>query len=283
MYDAQISRANPSCFLFLVDQSGSMASPWGGGSGRNKADELATILNRLLQNLVLRCAKEEGIRHYYDVGVIGYGERVGPALGGVLANQDLVAIDQLGESPIRVEERTKKVDDGVGGLLDQTVKLPIWVDPVSGNGTPMVAAIERAVTILQHWTEQHPDSFPPIVWNLTDGEPTDGDPSAVAERLKNLGTADGKVLLLNCHISSVSGTPIEFPASEGELPDEPAQLLFRMSSPLPAFISREAAKEGMPIHPESRGFVFQSDAVAVIRFLEIGTRPSNMADVPQME
>jgi len=79
-YQADISRSNPGCFLFLLDQSGSMADGFAGGNGHSKADELATIINRLLASLVIRCSKDEGVRNYFDVGVIGYGARVAPAL-----------------------------------------------------------------------------------------------------------------------------------------------------------------------------------------------------------
>ena len=35
-YEAEISRANPTCFLFLVDQSGSMAEAVGRRSGQDQ-------------------------------------------------------------------------------------------------------------------------------------------------------------------------------------------------------------------------------------------------------
>ena len=38
---------------------------------KTKAASLADAINRLLQNLVLKCAKSEGIRDYYHVGVVG--------------------------------------------------------------------------------------------------------------------------------------------------------------------------------------------------------------------
>lgn len=62
-YSAEISRANPSCFVFVIDQSGSMGDAFGGASssGRSKAQELSDVLNRLLQNLVTRCAKGEEV------------------------------------------------------------------------------------------------------------------------------------------------------------------------------------------------------------------------------
>lgn len=283
MYEAQISRGNPSAFVFLIDQSGSMAGDWAGEPGKNKAQALATILNRLIQNLVLRCAKEEGIRDYYEVAVLGYGAKVGSALGGALAGVDLVPISRLGESPLRVEERSRKVDDGVGGLVDQRIKLPVWVDPQADNGTPMREAFSRAVAILSPWVSAHPDSFPPIVINITDGEPNDGDPTDKAAQLTSLATTDGSVLLFNIHISSAPGQPIVFPSSEASLPDDHARLLFRMSSVLPAYMRTAARQEELAAEETSRGFAFQSDAVSVIQLLDIGTRPSNMADVAQLD
>ncbi len=56
-YTAEISRANPSCFLFLVDQSGSMMDAFGGEPDKRKADKVADAINRLLQDLVNMCAK----------------------------------------------------------------------------------------------------------------------------------------------------------------------------------------------------------------------------------
>src|SRR5579862_8560987 len=109
-YSAEISRSNPSCFLFLIDQSGSMQDsidaasvagsdgPARGGdgpaptSGRTKAQGVADAINRLLQNLVIKCAKSEGVRDYYHVGVLGYGAKVGSAFGGALAGRALVPI-----------------------------------------------------------------------------------------------------------------------------------------------------------------------------------------------
>lgn len=276
-YTAEISRANPSCFLFLIDQSGSMADLFGAGeSRRRKADGVADAINRLLQNLVIKCAKEEGVRDYYHVGVIGYGAHVGPAFSGSLAGRELVPISEIGNMPARIEERTKKVDDGAGGLVDQSIRFPIWFDPVANGGTPMCQALGRAKAILKGWLAQHPACFPPIVINITDGEATDGDPSAAADAIRKLSSNDGEVLLFNVHLSSQRATPIEFPDTEAGLPDQFAQLLFRMSSPLPVYMRSIAQQEGYKVSEGTRGFVFNADIVAVIRFLDIGTRPSDL-------
>jgi hypothetical protein len=276
-YSAEISRSNPSTFLFLIDRSGSMDDAFGGGeSKRRKADGVADAINRLLQNLVIKCAKSEGVRDYYSVGVIGYGSQVGPAFGGSLAGRELVPISEIADNPARVEERTRKVDDGAGGLVDQTVKFPIWFDPIAKGGTPMVDALTRAHGVLSGWIADHPDAFPPIVINITDGESTDGDPTAAASTLRDLSTSDGGVLLFNAHLSSQNAAPVEFPDSDAALADQYAKLLFAISSDLPSHIRNAAAAEGYLVSDGAKGFVFNADLVSVIRFLDIGTRPSNL-------
>lgn len=73
MYEQEISRRNPGCFLFLLDQSYSMGAPIS-GSPAPKSSALATMINELLYAIVLECTKDfqELPRHYFDVGVIGY-------------------------------------------------------------------------------------------------------------------------------------------------------------------------------------------------------------------
>ena len=123
---------------------------------------------------------------------------------------------------------------------------------------------------------QHPGCFPPIVINITDGEATDGDPNSAADDIRKLSSDDGDVLLFNVHLSSQRESAIEFPDTDAGLPDQFAKLLFQMSSPLPAFMRSIAQQEGYKVSDGTRGFVFHADIVAVIKFLDIGTRPSNL-------
>ena len=276
-YSAEISRANPTCFLFLIDQSGSMEDPFGGDeSTRKKADSVADAINRLLQNLVIKCAKEEGIRDYFYVGVIGYGDQVGPALSGPLAGKELVSISDIGNHPARIEQRIKKVEDGAGGLVEQPIRFPVWFDPKAHGATPMCQALTLAHEVLGRWLPQHPDSFPPIVINLTDGEATDGNPAPSATALRDLQSSDGNVLLFNIHLSSKGARPIEFPDTPSSLPDQYAKQMFDLSSTLTPTMRAIAQQEGYGVGESSRGFVFNADMVSVIKFLDIGTRPSNL-------
>jgi hypothetical protein len=275
VYSAEISRSNPTCFVFLVDQSASMLDRIGGENQR-KCDVVADALNRLLSELAIKCAKEEGVRDYFHVSVIGYGAKVGPALSGSLAGRDLVPLSEVAGAPARLEERTKKVPDGAGGLIELEVKFPIWVDPVGQNGTPMTAAFRQASGVLSGWLATHPDCFPPVVLNLTDGEANDGDPGPVAGSVRQLASTDGEVLVFNLHVSDASATPIIFPSSEVSLPNDYARGLFNMSSVLPAGMQRYAQQQGLSAAEGSRGFVFNADVSAVVQFLDIGTRASDL-------
>ncbi len=276
-YTAQISRNNPTAFIFLLDQSSSMLESFGAQPEKSKANGVADALNRLLQNLVLKCAKADGIRDFFHVGMISYGGRVVSAFGGGLAGKTLVPISELANNPLRVEVRAKKVDDGAGGLSEQQFKFPVWFEARPTGRTLMCEAIGKAREYLQTFLAAQSKCYPPIVINITDGQPTDGDPRQAAAELRALTSADGNILLFNAHLSDKQNRPIELPEDESGLPDEYARLLFRMSSELPPKLVETARQSGLKVGPKLRGFVFNADLVAVIRFLDIGTRVSQTA------
>jgi hypothetical protein len=275
-YSAEISRVNPSCFIFLIDQSGSMVEPISGSDNKRKCDSVADAINRLLHNLIIKCARGEGVRNFYEVAVIGYGADVTPAFSGKLAGRELVPISEVANSPARVEERIKEVDDGAGGIIQRKIKFPIWFEPHAKGFTPMGQALSLAHKMLYAWVNSHQNSYPPIVINITDGEATDTGPVPQAEELCGLATFDGNVLLFNCHISNQPVPPIVFPDTDAELPDELARTLFSVSSPLPVSLRDMARNENVVLGETARGFAFNADLVELIRFLDIGTRGSNL-------
>lgn len=276
MYSAEISRVNPTCFVFLLDQSASMLDSIGGSESQRKCDVVADALNRLLSELTIKCAKEEGVRDYFHVAVVGYGSTVGPALSGQLAGRELVPLSEVASAPARLETRTKKVPDGAGGLVDVEVKFPIWVDPIANNGTPMSSAFTRAHDIVSNWLISHPECFPPVILNLTDGESTDGDPGIAAESVRQLASTDGNALVFNLHVSDAAATPIVFPDNDLALPNAYAKNLFSISSILPSGMRSYAQQQGLPASEGSRGFVFNADMSSVVQFLDIGTRASDL-------
>jgi hypothetical protein len=274
-YNAEISRTVPTAFLFLVDQSGSMQDMM--ESGKTKAQFVADVLNRTLATLITRCTKAEGTRDYFHVGVIGYSDSdARNGLSGQLGGQILNPISAIESAPLRVEDRSKRVDDGAGGLVNQTIKFPVWFEAHAGGGTPMCHAITTAAEAVAAWCDQHPDSYPPTVLHVTDGESTDGNPESLANDLRQIGTNDGPLLLLNLHVSTTGGPRIHFPDSETGLPEANAKLLYRMSSPLPPRLAQVAAEKGMTVSAESRGFMFNGEATEIVDFFDIGTRAAQL-------
>ena len=277
-YTAEISRDNPSCFLFLIDQSTSMEEEISAGdSTQPKATGVADTMNRWLQELSIKCAKSDGVRDYYHVGVLGYGKTVGPCVNGSSDGNEIIPVSQIADNPARLEERTKKIPDGAGGVTDQTIRFPVWFDPIADGGTPMCRAAGEAERILSEWLAAHPDCFPPIVIHITDGEATDGDPTERIRALTNLSSSDGNVMLFNIHLSAnPDANSITFPESADDLPDDYSKMLFETSSPLTPTMRALAKEHGFNPSETARSFVLNADMVLLVQAIDIGTRPANL-------
>jgi hypothetical protein len=283
MYDQTFARGNPGCIVLLLDRSDSMKAPWR-GSGTTLADGAARAINRILLDLCIKCTKEVGgqVRDYFHVLVLGYGARavaggegVESAFGGSLTGQGIIPLSQLAAAPLAL-----RAEPSVDATAPST-KLPIWVEPVFGYRTPMCEAIAIAGEHIFEWVGEHPDSFPPIVINMTDGLVTDSpyegaDLAEWAKRLTTIETNDGPTLLFNVFLSS-EGDPSFFPTNGYGFP-APGPELFDMSSELPAPMIRNAQAAGVPVQPGARAMCFNADLAALVKFLEIGTRVADLRD-----
>jgi len=276
MYEEAITRAKPGCIVFLLDRSDSMGRDW--GNNESLAEGAARVVNSILLELCFRGRKGPGVTyHYFDIGVFGYGVRpfaggqgVESALGGRLKGMTLAALPDLATSPLGMRE-TPSPD--VGGL---PTRAPYWVEAVHGTLTPMCEAVAVAGQHVFEWVQTHPESFPPIIFNITDGYVTDSPYDGAtldewAERLRGLSTQDGQALLFNVYLSTETGTPLVFPGTPKGLPD-PGPALFRISSVLPANMVDNARNDGFAVPAQARGFAFNADATTLLKVLEIGTR-----------
>ncbi|WMT48928.1 MAG: VWA domain-containing protein [Thermoplasmatales archaeon] len=264
-YDAEISRRNPGLFIFLLDQSRSMSRKIAGGQ-RSKAQEASDAINRQLNEVISRCTKSDGIRPYFDVGVIGYGFKSGDARG--LIGDSPVSISELESHILKMEKHSEEID---GETIE--TEFPVWFEPVASYDTPMV----KALTIAKEWTEkwigEHGNSFPPVIINISDGGATDGNPSDIAEEIMNMETSDGKVLLWNCHLSEKDEKPISFPKDETEIPeDKNARTMFSMTSVVPEPMVARAKEEFSNVESGSKAYVFNANLEELIKLLDIGTR-----------
>ena len=141
----------------------------------------------------------------------------------------------------------------------------------------MCQAAEEAKRILEGWSADRPDSFPPIVIHITDGESTDGNPTDRLNALTDLSTSDGNVLLFNIHLSAKDkGAPLSFSDSTDDLPDAYSRMLFDTASLLTPTMRGLAKEHGFGTSEDSRCFVLNGDLVLLVQAIDIGTRPSNV-------
>lgn len=129
----------------------------------------------------------------------------------------------------------------------------------------MCAALNRAYDVASQWVMNHPDNYPPVIINLTDGMSTDGDPSSIAQQITQIATSDGNALLFNIHITGINASPVLYPASESEVPnDQYARLLYKMSSVIPE-TSRVLLESllGSSVPSGARGMIFNGDASSI--------------------
>ena len=97
-YERRVDRHNPSCLVFMIDQSASMSEHISGEIRISRAAAVADQLNGLIYELIQRCTKSlsEPPRPYFAVSVMGYrtdqnGKSiVGPLLQGALADRPWV-------------------------------------------------------------------------------------------------------------------------------------------------------------------------------------------------
>jgi hypothetical protein len=260
-YTQQIGTHAPGLLIILIDQSGSMADTYG---GTNKAQFAATAANRCIYEIVLSCTNGETVKPRCHIAAIGYGATTQILMGGKAS--------ELDAQIIRQESVRRKVSDGAGGLIEVDFQMPIWVEPAADGGTPMSDAFDLASDLIEVWSGENPNSFPPIVINITDGEPNDANrASSAAKRLTSLGTSDGTTLLLNGHIGEGNSAELKLPASDSQLNDSFARLMFGLSSVLPPKMVAAAQNSGFSPATGARGFLMNASAESLIKLLTFGS------------
>ncbi|MGP6220820.1 VWA domain-containing protein [Caldiplasma sukawensis] len=266
-YEAEISRRNPGLFVFLLDQSRSMSHKMAGGND-SKAKEASNAINSQINELINRCTKADGIRPYFDVAVIGYGFKSGQA-GGLISDHP-ISISEMEKHVIRTEKR-KTVIDGE----EIEIETPIWFEPAAAYDTPMVKALMMAEEWIDSWIKEHPDSFPPVLINISDGGASDGDPTKIAEDIMKLSTNDGNVMIWNCHLSENSSEKkIIFPVDVAEVKsaDKHSEQMFNMSTVIPESMMAIAREEYSDVRNGSRAYAYNASLEDLIKLLDIGTR-----------
>ena len=285
MYNARITRKNPTGFIILIDQSGSMSEEITIREHKTtKADAVSYATNLLLSELIFRSKRDEGVSDYFDIAVVGYkGDSAKSLIKG--ANSFVKPSQLIAMNPRQKEFTMERILPN-GDISFSNIKQPYWIESQSEGSTPMYSALCHAYDLANGWCKKvdNIDSYPLTIFNITDGESTDANDESlndIATKIKDLKTSNGNVILINIHISNTElHNPIIFPSSHSELPDNKyAQLLFDMSSVVPQLYNeniREITKNNTP--PPYRGMSYNTSITELISMMNIGSISVNLIE-----
>ena len=228
-YEKKVSRKNPGLIVTVLDDSGSQGEKMA-GTNDERYKWVERDMGHILKLLLSRSSEVKGdtvvIKPRYYIHTIVYGGS--PQLWGT-PGMDIQAV---------VEKFTREGNSlGLGGKL---------------GGTDAMAALQQALDYLRQAVtqEQFRDSFPPMVFHITDGESWT-DASSVAEQIKQLQTSDGNVLILNAYIGTQTSLsykePEDFPGYVNESEAGPRDdniRMFQMSSEVPECIRQNLIEDG---------------------------------------
>ena len=285
MYNARITRQNPTGFIILIDQSGSMSEEITIREHKTtKADAVSYATNLLLSELVFRSKRDEGVKDYFEIAVVGYKGEVAKSL--INGSDAFVKPSQLIAMNPRQKQMSMERVLPNGDISFSTIKQPYWIEAEAEGSTPMYSALTHAYNLANKWCkkEQNRESYPLTIFNITDGEATDASDESlneIATRIKNLKTEDGNIILINIHISNTEEhNPTIFPTSYSQLPNNKyAKLLFDMSSVMPQLYNesiREMSTER--IEPPYRGMSYNTSINELISMMNIGSISVNLIE-----
>ena len=287
-YYAEISRRNPTAFIFLIDQSESMGEYldiYDENNGRpiTKAQAVADTVNSMLEGLIGICRKESGVSDLLDISLIGYGKsdnKVYRAWEGKLKKRLWCPISQVKANPAEIVKYNVDVVIRGVNVSEEHIK-DIWLIPKAEGNTPMKSALLKTKALLKNWIKDHYESYPPIVIHISDGNATDINTKheliKAAQDIKSLKTEDGNVLLINCLFTQGKAKPLIFPSSKSELPDNGnVSTFFEMSSVFPSkytnIIIEIFCKDAI-LYKKARCFAYNVQSISgIIKLLDIGTR-----------
>jgi hypothetical protein len=222
-YIADVTEKQPTLIMFLVDFSMS-------------AEEVCKQLNIFLYSLITSCARGDGIRSYFDICVICYGcGEPRNVARGLLSNSLINSISSFDSSPLRVEDRKKKVDDGAGGLIEIATKFPVWFEenykfqPNINTSNDLNLGLVQSAKLLVEWCERNTAAYPPTFIHVGIGDSINSESERIISLMKEISTRDGEVVVFNVDLDSHDS----FPEDETKLALPSSRKLFQLASDLP--------------------------------------------------
>ena len=284
MYTQEITRCHRAAIVIAIDQSCSMSGVMRlCGCDLSKAEVVSMVTGRLIDELILRSHRDGEYRYYYDIALVGYsGDEVYSLLGGDVVFYPITALAGREVKSTTYTLNYKTMSKGPRSFEE---RVSLWVEPRAQGATPMYKMITTVTELVERWCakEENRDSFPPLVFNITDGEASDASFEMLrlaAGNLKQTGTTDGKTLFVNVHISSdTSHTPIIFPTMyNAPLEIRQAHLLLDMSSIMPEEFNGYVREYCSSVYsqPPYIAMSYNASMSELITMLNIGSRSVKM-------
>lgn len=266
----QWSSATPGLLVIMIDQSGTMTLPFDGGDSRSQFATKA--VNRVIDTLIQKNFNGKAPKDRCYVSIIGYGCEAQIYVSGYLS--------QLKANPLRVLDVNKLVPNGDGGLTQINTKMPVWIDPIPDScreTTDMMGAFRLAQKEIEKWTNKHPNNPSPIIINISDGLPYDGEDEVrcmqetteIVNELKKIRTEDGYVQIFNAMIGD--GAKAIFPTSSDQLNTPESKFLYEISTEIPDSFNVAAKKNQLSYDKGARGAIYNADAEYLVKLINFGS------------
>jgi hypothetical protein len=259
--------------LLVIVLDRSLSDPFNPGPG-NSFSRLQENANSLLGRIAQKPTD------VMDVAMVSYGTDVEGDIDvrcgfeGSLAGQNFVRDSDLLGGALRIDEFTKKVSDGIGGMMERPVKQPVYLELEPAAAGSPVKAFETVSQIVGEWCGQHPASIvPPVVIHLTRGQVKSDDIEQCAASLMAVQPVAGAVLLYHLIATEDAHSSIVFADQLDDSESEEIRGLFAHSS---LILERErlAIEKPAIVNSESRGFVINGKIDLVLdTVLEILANP----------
>ena len=250
-----LGRKTPGHLVYLIDQSGSMA-------GQNEI-KAAEAVHAAVMETFRGCINGQELRDRVYITIIGYG-------------------NEQGVSILKEGWMSEFKDE----LKDCKANNTTIIAPKSYGGTPMAQAFALANKCITAWLEEREKvcsadpqaGIPaPIVINITDGCPDNAAlATQEAQKVMNIATPDGNVLVFNIHMDDTADVEIKFPTSKAQLNGvEAGEFLYDISSEMtPGFILAAKQQKFEGIFPGAKGFVVNAKGDTLVRFVSFGSAVS---------
>ena len=274
-YNLKWSESKPGHLVWLVDLSYSMKTG-------DKIVKVIEALQSSLREIISGCYKGNGnFVPAFTTTIIGYNTDIIPlfpsshlAFGSINNVAGLIKKANTSNEPLFNYKE--------GGIAE-----PNWM-------TYMTKAFNAARENIEKWiAESNGRQLPaPIVINITDGQPEEAKKSLevcarealeAAQRLKNVRTPDGNVLLWNLHFGD-SGNLKELqfpntpPTPTGDVrEDMRLKFLYECSTIMPDSIITRANENGIPMLKGSHGMVSNiKDGDSLAKLIVFGSTSTGM-------